>query len=355
METHEDLTACREHNDAIDTEKVRNGRLISGENTPPSWVFLSSSCSDEIDWTLQRNVHWRRFRESDSSRSYPPPDTNRAHPFSRGVLVPSIVLADLVELLPESRHASDSGSPDGRNNLLICVLPHLRSPIRYRVSSKDVAGDAFDAKGLRPPPFRSAPQTFEMGVAVNLGCRVADRHMGKRHVCLLGQAGTYRRLPVQSFESLATPRRTSASGRGPTTRGRNHGSATASEVNVTWRLPISVRSWYDPAWTGSPMAVRRRDLRPNSASLGRCVPVRRARVGNGYVALLPGYASGNRKCEAARAVPAVDVEFIDKHYENLKQRTAAFSVVRAWVGMRTAASPDSRLQDVLPRGPRTFW
>jgi hypothetical protein len=44
-----------------------------------------------------------------------------------------------------------------------------------------------------------------MGVAVTWDGRAWQiANMGERHVCLLGQAGDFIELPVQSFESLAT-------------------------------------------------------------------------------------------------------------------------------------------------------
>ena len=44
--------------------------------------------------------------------------------------------------------------------------------------------------------------------------------------------------------------------------------------------------------------------------------------GNGYVALLPDYAGrGNRNAKLPERSQQLMVEFIDNHYENLKQRT----------------------------------
>jgi len=60
---------------------------------------------------------------------------------------------------------------------------------------------------------------------------------------------------------------------------------------------------------------------------------------------------GNRNAKLPELSQQLMLEFIDKHYENLKQRTRSFSVVRAWVGMQNSRLSDPELQDVLPRGP----
>ena len=93
-------------------------------------------------------------------------------------------------------------------------------------------------------------------------------------------------------------------------------------VNVTWKLPSSVRSWCASAWTAVLMPY---DVGTSARTLRRWVAAYRSaerEFGSGYVALLPGYAGrGNRNAKLPELSQQLMLEFIDKHYENLKQRT----------------------------------
>jgi transposase InsO family protein len=321
--TQEDLHKLAEHNCNRYRKEDGRWRCPPGEEYAAQFgLSYRVRSSDEIDWTLQRNVQFLEdYFRGDSAVV---PSAIRERVLSHVAALPSIMLRDLVEL------TAGIATPDQVFFLIadetiyvdLCSAP-LAEPDKVIVfPSKDVAGDAARCEGSAPPPFRSAPQTFEMGVAVTWDGRAWQiANMGERHVCLLGQAGDFIELPVQSFESLATHGRIL---RADADRQPRAGitdqlrRASQRDLEVANQRAKLVRFCLD----GSPMPY---DVGTSARTLRRWVAAYRSaerEFGNGYVALLPGYAGrGNRNAKLPELSQQLMLEFIDKHYENLKQRT----------------------------------
>jgi len=321
--THEDLHKLAEHNCNRYRKEDGRWRCPPGEEYAAQFgLSYRVRSSDEIDWTLQRNVQFLEdYFRGDSAVV---PSTIRERTLSCVSALPSIVLRDLIDL------TAGIATPDQVFFLIadetiyvdLCSAP-LAEPDKVIVfPSKDVAGDPARREGFARPPSRSVPQTFEMGASLTWDGRPWQiANMGERQVCLLGQAGDFIELPVPAFEALATQGRIlrADTDRQPRARVADHlRRASQRDLEVANQRVKLVRLCLD----GSPMPS---DLGTSARTLRRWAAAYRSaerEFGNGYVALLPDYAGrGNRNAKLPERSQQLMVEFLDNHYENLKQRT----------------------------------
>jgi transposase InsO family protein len=321
--TEEDLHKLAGHNRNRYREADGKWRCPPGEEYAARFgLSYRVRSSAEIDWTLQRNIQFLDdYFRGDSAIV---PSVVRERVLCYVGAQPSIVLRDLLEM------TAGIATPDQVFFLIadetiyvdLCSAP-LADPDQVIVfPGKDVAENIAQWRRLTPPSSRSAPQTFEMGASLTWDGRAWQiANIGERLVCLLGPAEEFVELPVQAFEALATQGRilrTDTNGRPSAKVADQLRRASQRDLEVANQRAKLVRLRLN----GSPAPS---DLGISARTLRRWVAAYRSgerEFGNGYVALLPGYAErGNRNAKLPESSQQLMLEFIDKHYENLKQRT----------------------------------
>ena len=140
-------------------------------------------------------------------------------------------------------------------------------------------------------------------------------------MCLLGEAEDFMEVPIAAFEALAKQGRilrTDADQQYGSSISDKLRQASERDLKIANERVKSVRLYLSgnplPAGIGfSPRTLRRWAAVYRSAE---------SKSGNGYIPLLPSYAGrGNRNAKLPERSQQLMLEFIDKHYENLKQRT----------------------------------
>lgn len=321
--TQEDLPTLAEHNDNRYRKEDERWRCPPGEEYAAQFgLSYRVRSSQEIDWKLQRNVQFLEdYFRGDSAVV---PATIREHVLSHVAALPSITLRKLIEM------TSGIATPDQIFFLIadatvyvdLCSAP-LAEPDKVIVfPSKEMALGIDRDKDASRQPFRSGTQTFEMGASLNWdGRRWQIANMGEHQVCLLGEDGDFIEVPIAAFEALARQGRilqTDAEQKYRSSITHKLRQASESDLKIANERVKLVRLYLSgnpvPAGVGfSPRTLRRWAAVYRSAE---------SESGNGYIALLPGYAArGNRNAKLPERSQQLMLEFIDKHYENLKQRT----------------------------------
>ena len=170
--------------------------------------------------------------------------------------------------------------------------------------------------------FRSGAQTFDIGASLTWdGRRWKIANMGEHQVCLLGEAGDFIEVPVAAFEAQVRQGRILQTGADQPNRSNISDrlrQASERDLKIANERVKLVHLYL----TGSPVPA---DVGFSSRTLRRWAANYRSaerESGNGYIALLPCYAArGNRNAKLPERSQQLMLEFIDKHYENLKQRT----------------------------------
>jgi putative transposase len=321
--TREDLHRLAEHNANRYRKEDGRWRCPPGEEYAAQFgLSYRVRSSDEIDWMLQRNVQFLEdYFRGDAGVV---PAVIRQRVLSHVAALPSLTLRNLLEM------ASGTATPDQIFFLIAdeTIYVELGSaplvePDKVLVfPSKQVAFDAGQDQGTAQPRSRSVPQTFEVGASLNWdGCRWQIANMGQRLVGLLGQSGDFMEVPVPAFEALAKQGRILRTDADQAYRSEIAGKlrqAGERDLKVTNERVRLVRLCLG----GNPVLT---DVGVSARTLRRWAAAYRSaerEFGNGYVALLPDYAGrGNRNAKLPQSSQQLMLEFIDKHYENLKQRT----------------------------------
>jgi putative transposase len=324
--TEEDLPKLAEHNGNRYRKEDGRWRCPPGEGYAAQFgLSYRVRSSQEIDWKLQRNVQFLEdYFRGDSAVV---PATIREHVLSHVAALSSMTLRDLIEM------TSGIATPDQVFFLIadetvyvdLTSAPLVEPDKVIVFPSKDVVFDNGRDKDASRQASCSGTQTFEVGASVDWdGCRWQIANMGEHQVCLLGEAGDFMEVPVAAFEALARQGRILRTATNQQQRSSiSHKLRQASERDLKIanervklvRLYLSGKPVKPvPAGVGfSPRTLRRWTADYRSAE---------SESGNGYIALLPGYAArGNRNAKLPERSQQLMLEFIDKHYENLKQRT----------------------------------
>jgi transposase InsO family protein len=321
--TQEDLRRLADHN--ANRYRKEDGRWRCPPGEEYAFQFGLSyrvRSSDEIDWILQRNL---QFLE-DYFRGEAPvvPATIRERVLSHVVALPSITLRDLIET------TAGVATPDQIFFLIsddtvyvdLCAAPLAQPETVIVFPSKEAALHAAHGDSARQHPPPSVPQMLEVGASLSWdgrGWQIAN--IGQRLVCLVGQAGDVAELPLPAFESLAKRGRilrTDAGLQCHSGIADKLRQASERDLRVANERVNLVRLRLSENPVPADIGVSDRTLRRWAAAY-RSVE---RECGNGYVALLPDYARrGNRNAKLPERVQQVMLEFIDNHYENLKQRT----------------------------------
>jgi transposase InsO family protein len=320
--TEEDLPRLAEHNANRYRKEDERWRCPPGEVYAAQFgLFYRVRSSQEIDWKLQRNVQFLEdYFRGDSAVV---PTTIREHVRSHVAALPSITLQNLIEM------TSGIATPDQiffliadeTVNVDLCSAP-LVEPDKVSVFPSKDAALGMGRDDASQQPLRSSTQTFEMGVSFDWdGRRWQIANMGEHQVCLLGEAGDFVEVPIAAFEALARQGRilrTEADQQYRSSISHKLRQASERDLKIANKRVKLVHLYLSgnpvPAGVGfSPRTLRRWAADYRSAE---------SKSGNGYIALLPAYAArGNRNAKLPERSQQLMLEFIDKHYENLKQRT----------------------------------
>jgi putative transposase len=321
--TEEDLPKLAEHNDNRYRKEDKRWRCPPGEGYAAQFgLSYRVRSSQEIDWKLQRNVQFLEdYFRGDSAVV---PATIREHVLSYVAALPSITLRNLIET------TSGIATPDQIFFLIADETVYvdlssapLAEPDKVIVfPSKDVTLDIGRDKDASQQPLHSGTQTFETGTSLDWdGRRWRIANMGEHQVYLLGEPGDFMEVPVAAFEALARQGRilrTDADQQYGSSISHKLRQANERDLKIANERVKLVRLYL----SGNPVPA---DVGFSPRTLRRWVADYRtaeSESGNGYIALLPGYAArGNRNAKLPERSQQLMLEFIDKHYENLKQRT----------------------------------